>query len=162
MEKRLRRRSGHHQRDKTRWQTLVRDILVDQRDYPADVGTLDIIPWSFAASERARNANESHRPGEKWREWNSGERKMGRDRVLKKDNKLKEKQVKTSFLPHPHPATFIFGPRFISRAAQTENRVPRSFCAPKLGFCTSCFCFPTKMLHLHAPFFPLKCSVSPK
>ena len=52
MEKRLRRRSGHHQRDKTRWQTLVRDILVDQRDYPADVGTLDIIPWSFAASER--------------------------------------------------------------------------------------------------------------
>ena len=31
-----------------------------------------------------------------------------------------------------------------------------------LGFCTLCFCFPTKMLHLNAPFFPLKCSVSPK
>ena len=31
-----------------------------------------------------------------------------------------------------------------------------------LGFCTSCFCFPTKMLHLNAPFFPLKCSVSLK
>ena len=25
-----------------------------------------------------------------------------------------------------------------------------------------CFCFPTKMLHLNAPFFPLKCSVSPQ
>ena len=25
-----------------------------------------------------------------------------------------------------------------------------------LGFCTLCFCFPTKMLHLNAPFFPLK------
>ena len=31
-----------------------------------------------------------------------------------------------------------------------------------IGFCTLCFCFPTKMLHLNAPFFPLKCSVSPK
>ena len=31
-----------------------------------------------------------------------------------------------------------------------------------VGFCTLCFCFPTKMLHLNAPFFPLKCSVSPK
>ena len=31
-----------------------------------------------------------------------------------------------------------------------------------LGFCTLCFCFPTKMLHLNAPFFPLKCSVAPK
>ena len=31
-----------------------------------------------------------------------------------------------------------------------------------LGFCTLCFCFPTKMLHLNAPFFPLKCSVSSK
>ena len=30
------------------------------------------------------------------------------------------------------------------------------------GFCTLCFCFPTKMLHLNAPFFPLKCSVSLK
>ena len=30
------------------------------------------------------------------------------------------------------------------------------------GFCTLCFCFPTKMLHLNAPFFPLKCSVVPK
>ena len=29
-------------------------------------------------------------------------------------------------------------------------------------FCTLCFCFPTKMLHLNAPFSPLKCSVSPK
>jgi len=29
-----------------------------------------------------------------------------------------------------------------------------------LGFCTLCFYFPTKMLHLNAPFFPLKCSVS--
>ena len=31
MEKRLRRRSGHHQRDKTRWQTLVRDISGPKR-----------------------------------------------------------------------------------------------------------------------------------
>ena len=30
------------------------------------------------------------------------------------------------------------------------------------GFCTLCFCFPAKMLHLNAPFFPLKCSVSLK
>ena len=29
-------------------------------------------------------------------------------------------------------------------------------------FWTACFCFPTKMLHLNAPLFPLKCSVSPK
>ena len=29
---------------------------------------------------------------------------------------------------------------------------------PAVGFCTLCFCFPTKMLHLNAPFFPLKCS----
>ena len=29
-------------------------------------------------------------------------------------------------------------------------------------FWTSCFCFPTKMLHLNAPLFPLKCSVSPQ
>ena len=27
------------------------------------------------------------------------------------------------------------------------------------GLCTLCFCFPTKMLHLKAPFIPLKCSV---
>ena len=45
---------------------------------------------------------------------------------------------------------------------------PRSVCFTRqrlrsqLGFCTFCFCFPTKMLHLNAPFFPLKCSVSPK
>ena len=31
-----------------------------------------------------------------------------------------------------------------------------------VGFCTLCFCFPTKMLHLNAPFFSLKCSVFPK
>ena len=31
-----------------------------------------------------------------------------------------------------------------------------------IGFCTLCFCFPTKMLHQNAPFLPLKCSVSPK
>ena len=35
-------------------------------------------------------------------------------------------------------------------------------CRLTIGFCTLCFCFPTKMLHLNAPFFPLKCSVSPK
>ena len=29
-------------------------------------------------------------------------------------------------------------------------------------FWTACFCFPTKMLHLNARLFPLKCSVSPK
>ena len=29
-------------------------------------------------------------------------------------------------------------------------------------FWTACFCFPSKMLHLNAPLFPLKCSVSPK
>ena len=29
-------------------------------------------------------------------------------------------------------------------------------------FLTACFCFPTKMLHLNVPLFPLKCSVSPK
>ena len=34
--------------------------------------------------------------------------------------------------------------------------------APRIGFCTLCCCFPTKMLHLNASFFPLKCSVSPK
>ena len=32
----------------------------------------------------------------------------------------------------------------------------------EVGFCTLCFCFPTKILHLNAPFFPLKRSVSPK
>ena len=32
----------------------------------------------------------------------------------------------------------------------------------EIGFCTLCFCFATKMLHLNAPFFPLKCWVSPK
>ena len=32
----------------------------------------------------------------------------------------------------------------------------------EIGLCTLCFCFPTKMLHLNAPFFPLKCSVTPK
>ena len=31
-----------------------------------------------------------------------------------------------------------------------------------VGLFTLCFCFPTKMLHLYAPFFPLKCSVVPK
>ena len=32
-----------------------------------------------------------------------------------------------------------------------------------MGFCTfMCLCFPTKMLHLNAPFLPLKCSVSPQ
>ena len=31
-----------------------------------------------------------------------------------------------------------------------------------LGFCTLCFFLPTKMLHLNAPFFPVKCTVSPK
>ena len=35
-------------------------------------------------------------------------------------------------------------------------------CGVGLGFCTLCFCFRTKMFHLNAPFFPLKCSVSPK
>ena len=29
----------------------------------------------------------------------------------------------------------------------------------KLSFCTLCFCLPTKMLYLNAPFFPLKCSI---
>ena len=29
-------------------------------------------------------------------------------------------------------------------------------------FWTACFCLPSKMLHLNAPLFPLKCSVSPK
>ena len=42
-----------------------------------------------------------------------------------------------------------------------NRKCPRSS-ARLLGFCTLCFCFPTKMLHLNAPFFPLKCSVSPK
>ena len=43
IERGLRKGSGHYQRDKTRWQTLVYP-LVDQRDYSADFGTLDIIP----------------------------------------------------------------------------------------------------------------------
>ena len=30
---------------------------------------------------------------------------------------------------------------------------------PLIGFCTLCFYFPTKMLHLDAPFFPLKMSL---
>ena len=29
---------------------------------------------------------------------------------------------------------------------------------PQVGLCTLCFCFSTEMLHLNAPFFPLKCS----
>ena len=36
------------------------------------------------------------------------------------------------FLPSsPPPRSFIFGSRFISRAAKTENSAPRSFLAPK-------------------------------
>ena len=38
----------------------------------------------------------------------------------------------------------------------------RTFIRSSLDFCTLCFSFPTKMLHLYAPFFPRKCSVSPK
>ena len=38
----------------------------------------------------------------------------------------------------------------------------KSSCDRSVGFCTLCFYFPTKMLHLNAPFFPLKCSVFPK
>ena len=34
--------------------------------------------------------------------------------------------------------------------------------ASPVGLCTICFYLPTKMLHLNAPFFSLKCSVSPK
>ena len=98
MEKRLRRRSGHHQRDKTRWQTLVRDISGPKR---LSSGRWDVGHYSLIIRcKRTRNANESQRPREKWREWNSGEREMGRDRVLKKDNKLKEK---LPFFPTPSP-----------------------------------------------------------
>ena len=61
-----------------------------------DVGHYSLI----IRCKRTRNANESQRPREKWREWNSGEREMGRDRVLKKDNKLKEK---LPFFPTPSP-----------------------------------------------------------
>ena len=32
----------------------------------------------------------------------------------------------------------------------------------RVGLCTLCFCFSTKMLRLNAPILPLKCSVSPK
>ena len=32
----------------------------------------------------------------------------------------------------------------------------------KLGFCTLCFWFCTKMLRINAPCFPLKCSASPQ
>ena len=45
---------------------------------------------------------------------------------------------------------------------RTSRNGGRLISRRKLGFCTLCFCFPTKMLHLNAPFFPLKCSVSPK
>ena len=45
----------------------------------------------------------------------------------------------------------------------------KEVCPPSKGsrfqeslFWTSCFCFPTKMLHLNAPLFSQKCSVSPK
>ena len=31
-----------------------------------------------------------------------------------------------------------------------------------VGFCTLCFYFLTKMLHLNVPFFPLKCSAPPQ
>ena len=34
--------------------------------------------------------------------------------------------------------------------------------ASPVGLCTICLYLPTKMLHLNAPFFSLKCSVSPK
>ena len=42
------------------------------------------------------------------------------------------------------------------------RRLKAGFSVWWLGFCTLCFCFLTKMFHLNAPFFPLKCSVSPK
>ena len=38
----------------------------------------------------------------------------------------------------------------ISSFVIASNRPANS----SLGFCTLCFCFPTKMLHLNAPFFP--------
>ena len=48
----------------------------------------------------------------------------------------------------------------------TCTLAPPSFSAvfaySTIGFCTLCFCFPTKMLHLNAPFFLLKCLVSSK
>ena len=59
---------------------------------------------------------------------------------------------------HPHPAST--GTPAV-RVLQTPCLEPVKH-ASCIGFCTLCFCFPTKMLHLNAPFFPLKCSVSPK
>ena len=38
---------------------------------------------------------------------------------------------KETFLPLPLPPLSFFGSCFISRAAKTENPVPRSFFAPK-------------------------------
>ena len=42
-----------------------------------------------------------------------------------------ERKEGNSFLPLPHPLLLFFASRFISRAAKTENLVPRSFFAPK-------------------------------
>ena len=67
-------------------------------------------------------------------------------------------------------ARFFYGRTFHKRLPRTQKRLSghlREVVAYKnratgVGFCTLCFCFPTKMLHLNAPFFLLKCSVSPK
>ncbi len=45
---------------------------------------------------------------------------------------------------------------------ETADRNGRKETKSPIGFCTLCFCFPTKMLHLNDPFCPLKCSVFPK
>ena len=94
-----------------------------------DVGHYSLI----IRCKRTRNANESQRPREKWREWNSGEREMGRDRVLKKDNKLKEK---LPFFPTPSPPhSFLALVSFLARPkpkiASLGLSVPRKMAETK-------------------------------
>ena len=81
--------------------------------------------------------------------------------------------IKLECMPSPlcHSASVqevLPGSRFskVTKSYGTFEKImgPRAQKSPDvlIGFCTLCFCFPTKMLHLNAPFFPLKCSVSPK
>ena len=56
---------------------------------------------------------------------------------------------------------FTLGSIYSTYASGAEQ-MPKTNMNLTAGFCTLCFYFPSKMLHLNAPFFPLKCSVSPK
>ena len=68
---------------------------------------------------------------------------------------LHETQSLSSFLRSPGDSLLV---KIQAREFAATGQVVHS----RMGFCTLCFYFPTKMLHLNAPFFPLKCSVFPK